>query len=350
MIAALLVALALAGCGGAGSSSTATKSAGSEVSFVVDGTTTYGTLTMPRHPAGHEVAAALLIPGSGPTDRDGNDTRLGLTADTLGLVAELLAEDGIASLRYDKYFSGRTGAGSFADDPASFTIAAQLHQAEAAYDFLAGRPGVDPGRLLIVGHSEGGMVALSLAGSVAAKPAGLALLEPQDLRHLDLVRIQADEHLAALVAEGSLAAGAGRADQAEVASAIARFREGAAVSRAELAPPVAALLAPELLTPDNAAFDRSHDRIVPAALAARVRPGTRVLFTDGTRDANVPPSTVGPLDRALVAAGTTGPGLTVLKGTDHLMHLASQPDSEAVLAPAAIAAIQAWAKPYSAPR
>jgi hypothetical protein len=43
-----------------------------EVVFTVDGTTTYGTLHVPVHHAGQRLRAALLLPGSGPTDRDGN--------------------------------------------------------------------------------------------------------------------------------------------------------------------------------------------------------------------------------------------------------------------------------------
>ena len=43
-----------------------------DVSFTVDGTKTYGTLEIPAHRSGQHLAAALLLAGSGPTDRDGN--------------------------------------------------------------------------------------------------------------------------------------------------------------------------------------------------------------------------------------------------------------------------------------
>jgi uncharacterized protein len=365
-LCALALGLAVAACGaGGGSSSAAATATGtttgtspaprparagreSEVSFEADGTKTYGTFELPVHHQG-PVAVALLIPGSGPTDRDGNDDRLGLHADTLGLLAELLAERGIASLRYDKYFAGKTGAGRFAADPAKFTVGAELDQALGAYEYMRGLPGVDPSRLLLVGHSEGGMVAMSVADRAAVAPAGLALLEPQDLRHLDLVRIQTEEHIGALMQAGELEPLVAGRDVRAVVAAIDRFRAGREVSEAELPPLVAELLAPELLTPDNAAFDRSHDRIVPAALARRLPRGTRVLVTEGTRDANVPLRTIGLLTAGLRKAGTTGPGLVVLHGTDHLLHLASQPDSEAVLAPAARAAVAAWAAPFASP-
>jgi hypothetical protein len=72
---------------------------------------------------------------------------------------------------------------------------------------------------------------------------------------------------------------------------------------------------------------------VPAAWAAKLPSSTRVLITDGTRDPNVPPSTIGPLARALRQADVAGPGFKLLQGTDHYMHLASQPDTQAVLPP-----------------
>jgi uncharacterized protein len=350
------VVAGMVGCGGGGSpSSPGGTDAGqggvparsAEVSFVIDGTTTYGTLEVPSRPGGGDLAAALLIPGSGPTDRDGDDPGMGFTPDTLAVIANLLAEDGIASLRYDKFFSGKTGAGRYADDPGAFTIGAELRQADAAYEFLARQPRVDPSRLLVVGHSEGGMVALHVADSAAPPPAGLALLEPQDLRHLTIVRLQTDEAIAARVKAGKVPAVQGLREAAKVVRAILAFRQGRQPSTAGMSPLVAKILTPELFTPANARFDRGHDAIVPAALAARVRPGTRVLVTDGTRDTNIPTDTLGPLTRALRAARTVGPGVVILKGTDHLMHLPGQAATEAVLAPAAIAAIRAWARPYA---
>src|SRR5690606_26762440 len=46
--------------------------------------------------------AALLVAGSGPTDRDGNSPLLPEPCDNLKLLAQALAGRGIASLRYDK--------------------------------------------------------------------------------------------------------------------------------------------------------------------------------------------------------------------------------------------------------
>ncbi|HEY3953811.1 MAG TPA: alpha/beta fold hydrolase [Streptosporangiaceae bacterium] len=320
----------------------------SSVSFVVDGTTTCGTLDIPVHRDGQRLAAALLIPGSGPTDRNGNDTRLGVTADTLRLIAGILARQGIMTFRYDKYFTGETGAGQFASDPGAITVTSFVRMAEAAYSFLRGQPQADPAKMLIAGHSEGGMIALAVAGSVTGKPAGLALLEPQDVRILDLINLQADEAINNAVAQGKLSVTDARSQGRLVSQAISQFRAGQQVSTTGMAPFLVRFLAGEILTPANARYERSNDEIYPPDLAARVKSGTRVLVTSGTRDPNVPPRTISPLVQALKEAGTTGPGLTLLQGTNHDMHLPGQPDSSPVLAPAVVAAIQQWAQPFAA--
>ncbi|MDE2139732.1 MAG: hypothetical protein KGJ17_04425 [Gammaproteobacteria bacterium] len=60
----------------------------------------HGTLELPAGKGPFPVA--LIIAGSGPTDRDGNDVQLGLDTDSYKLLAQALAQHGIASLRYDK--------------------------------------------------------------------------------------------------------------------------------------------------------------------------------------------------------------------------------------------------------
>jgi hypothetical protein len=314
----------------------------------VDGTTTYGTLEIPAHRSGQRLAAALLIPGSGPTDRNGNQVSSGATPDTLGLVAGILARQGIMTFRFDKYFTGQTGGGKYASDPAALTVTPYLRQAAAAYDFLRSRPQANPSKMLIAGHSEGAMFALWVANSVTGKPAGLALLEPQDVRILTLFQVQTDETINALAAQGTLTVPQARSNGRLVQQAISQFRAGQQVSTKGMAPGVVQFITPEILTPSVARFVRSNDMISPVVLAARLKSGTEVLVTDGTRDTKVPPSTISPLVRALKGASIAGPGLQMLQGTDHDMHLLSQPDTKPVLAPAAISAIQQWAQPFAA--
>src|SRR5262245_24748089 len=72
-----------------------------EVSFTGEGSLTlHGTLVLPPGAEGR-VPALLLLPGSGPTDRDGNQPPM-LVTDLLQQVADALASAGVASLRFDK--------------------------------------------------------------------------------------------------------------------------------------------------------------------------------------------------------------------------------------------------------
>ena len=318
-----------------------------DVSFVVGGTTTYGTLDIPAHPSGQRLAAALLLASSGPTDRNGNDAAVGLTPYILQLIAGELARMGIMSLRFDKYFSGQTGGGAFAANPSSIDLAAYIRQADAAYDFLRAQPETDTRQMLVVGHSEGGMYALLVAESVSPHPAGLALIEPQDERLLSLIQLQTDEQIDAAVSQGTLTAASGRRNAAGVQQAISQFRAGQPVDTSGLAPGVVQLITPELLSPVNTRYVRSDDAVYPPSVASRLASGTRVLITDGTADTNVPLSTIKPLASALTAAGATGPGLRVLDGVNHLLHLPGVSENTQVLAPSAVAALQDWARPYA---
>jgi hypothetical protein len=331
-----------------GSSAQPVAAVSRDVSFVVGGTTTHGTLDIPAHQPGQRLAAALLLAGSGPTDRNGNNVAAGVVPYTLQLIAGELAGMGIMSLRFDKYFAGQTGGGAFAADPSSIDLAAFIRQADAAYDFLRAQPAADARKMLVVGHSEGGMYALLVAQSVAPHPAGLALIEPQDERLLSLIQLQTDEQIEAAVSSGTLSAASGAQNMAGVRQAISEFRAGQPVNTGGLVPGVVQLITPELLSPANARYVRSDDAVYPPSVAARLARGTRVLITDGTADTNVPLSTIKPLVSALTAAGATGPGLRVLDGVNHFLHLPGVSINTQVLAPDAVAALQDWARPFAA--
>jgi hypothetical protein len=353
--AALVLLAACSGTAGTGSatsngtsSPTATGGASSrDVSFSVDGTTTYGTLEMPAHAAGRKLAAALLIPGSGPTDRDGNQPPHAMP-NTLRLIAEDLAGQGVISLRFDKYFSGKTGAGAFAGHPGTSTLQDFITQADAAYRFLSQQPGVDTRKLLVVGHSLGGMYALLIAESVTPRPAGLALMEPADQRMLDTIQVQIDELLNAQVAHGQLTTAAAKQNAALVGQAITDFRAGQPVSLAGIETPLLPVLESVIKSPSNDTYDRSDDLVYPPAVAAKLASGTRVLVTDGTADSKILPSTIGPLVTALHQAGTTGPGFRRLADVNHDL-FAGTATTGSSLDPQVTAALAAWAQPYASP-
>jgi hypothetical protein len=184
-----------------------------------------------------------------------------------------------------------------------------------------------------------------VAGSFSPRPAGLALVEPQDERFLSLIQLQTDEQLDAAVARSAITAATARQNAQSLQQAIAAFRAGQPVDTTGMLSSVVSLISPILLSPVNARYVRSDDAVYPPEVAARLARGTRVLVTEGTADQNVPPSTITPLVQALAAAGTTGPGLRMLDGVNHLLHPAGTPNDTQVLAPSAIAALQSWAHP-----
>ena len=171
-----------------------------ELCFDADGTATYGTLRVPAHREGQRLAAALLLPGSGPTDRNGDVPGLNVKPRTLLLIAEVLAQQGIMSLRFDKYFTGRTGAGAYAADPGRIDLDAFIRQAAAAYHVLGAHRETRPEALLIAGHSEGSLYALLASGHVRPYPAGIALIEPMAEQLLSTIELQATAELSAAVA------------------------------------------------------------------------------------------------------------------------------------------------------
>ncbi len=140
-----------------------------DVSFDSGGTTISGTFTEPGGPSG-PVAAALLIVGSGRTDRN-SDARLslGMTLRTgvTKAIAEALAAAGVSSLRYDK-----RGVGASGGDYYSAGIPQDFTDARAALGWLSARAGGLP--LLAIGHSEGTIYAARLAADGAV--AGAVLL------------------------------------------------------------------------------------------------------------------------------------------------------------------------------
>jgi pimeloyl-ACP methyl ester carboxylesterase len=130
------------------------------------GVTLRGVLWRPADVQG-PLPTALVIVGSGPTDRDGNAT-LGLASDCYRLLAEGLARRGVATLRYDKRGIG-------ASDPADEAKLTIDQYADDAVAWVARlRQEARVGKLTVIGHSEGGLVALLVAHKVALD--GLALV------------------------------------------------------------------------------------------------------------------------------------------------------------------------------
>ncbi|MFN2484101.1 MAG: alpha/beta hydrolase family protein [Candidatus Limnocylindria bacterium] len=144
-----------------------------ELRFTAGDVTLAGTLTLPDSSATQAAdrrgrpPGVLLLPSWYPRDRDGDLDRRGhprwfdsrrTERGLLARVAEALARQGVASLRYDKR-GCRASAGAW-EAADWFTL---VDDARDAIGFIRSRRELDLARTGIVGHGEGAAIALSVA-------------------------------------------------------------------------------------------------------------------------------------------------------------------------------------------
>lgn len=120
-----------------------------------------GTLELPEAGGKHRVV--LIIAGSGPTDRDGNNPMLPGRNDSLKQLAAALSEAGIASVRYDK--RGIAASRPAGPEESALRFETYVDDAAAWINKLKADPRF--ATPAIIGHSEG-----SLIGMLAAQQAG----------------------------------------------------------------------------------------------------------------------------------------------------------------------------------
>ncbi len=116
-----------------------------------------GTMTMPANDSSVRPPVVLLLPGSGPVDRDSNYRSMRF--DITRQLALAFAAAGIASLRYDKRGVGASSGG----DWRAVGLWELADDARSALTFLAARPEVDGRSIVVLGHSEGAIIATHLA-------------------------------------------------------------------------------------------------------------------------------------------------------------------------------------------
>jgi uncharacterized protein len=130
----------------------------------------------------------LLIAGSGSTDHDGNGPQV--KPATLKKLSEQLAARKIATLRYDK-----RGAGGWKPEfgrPEDFRFKDYVDDAAALVNYLRG--GGKFSKVILAGHSEGGLVAILTARRVPVDR--LVLVATAARRQGDLVKAQLEKTLA----------------------------------------------------------------------------------------------------------------------------------------------------------
>jgi uncharacterized protein len=128
---------------------------------------------------------ALLIAGSGSTDHDGNGPDI--KPATLKKLSEQLLARNIATLRYDK-----RGAGGWKPEfgrPEDFRFKDYVDDSASLVNYL--RSGGKFSRLVLVGHSEGGLVAILTARRVPVDR--LVLLVTAARRQGDLLKAQLEK-------------------------------------------------------------------------------------------------------------------------------------------------------------
>lgn len=302
-VSLLAAAVLLAGCSsssdGSGDSGGATGEwVDQDVSFVADGLTIHGTY---RHREGAAPGpAALLISESGPTDRNGDNAVVGPIGNMRQL-AEQLSDRGVASLRYDKVGTGKTGLGPYELHPTKVVSAVYTGGAKAAVRYLAEQSGTDRERLSVYAIGEGTVHAMSLAADGtpdAPRIHALGLLQPLPGRYLDIItnRVRAADPSPEALAKWQ--------------AAVEQIRTMGVVPT-DLPEGLSAIV-----NPGNVAAVVDTDRIDPVALAAKVPAATPVLLTCSDADSQADCANERPLIAALEHTELT---VAELKGVSHVL-------------------------------
>lgn len=274
-----------------------------------------GSLLLPA--AQGRVPVALIIAGSGPTDRDGNSAMLPGRNDSLRMLAQALAAAGIASVRYDKRGIGASAAAMQSESALRFET--YIDDAAAWIARLKADPRFS--RVAVIGHSEGALI-----GMVAVKQAGanafVSVAGPGAPLQSVLRRQLAGQLPAALNEENERILG--RLELGELAG--------------EVPPMLAALYRPSVQP-----YLVSQFRYLPAErIAALAIP---VLIVQGTTDTQV-----GVDDARALKAASAQARLEIVDGMNHVLKLVpagaaqlpSYGDPTLPLAPALVAAITSF--------
>lgn len=267
-----------------------------------------GTLTLPAGDVAipDETPVVLIVPGSGPTDRNGNSP-LGISAAPYALLAAALAERGIPSLRIDK--RGMFGSAGAVADVNDVTIADYGDDLLVWSQTLRERLPTRTGARCVVplGHSEGGLVALAALNRLP-DTCGLILASAPGRPLADVMRQQLRDN----------PANAPLLDEAE--AALASLERGERVETTAFHPALQQLFSPKVqgFLIDAFAYD-------PAALMAKTR--GPILVLQGLRDLQVSEA-----DAQRLAGAAPDVSLSLIPDVNHVLKVVSSDDTASNLA------------------
>lgn len=130
---------------------------GDTINIRVDGGVISGTLTMAKNAKG-KVPLVIIIAGSGPTDRNGNNP-YAISANSYSKLASALAENGVASYRYDKRLLGASSHFNASERDLVFNDF--VDDAVIITNFFKEKPNFS--EVVLIGHSEGSNIGLVAA-------------------------------------------------------------------------------------------------------------------------------------------------------------------------------------------
>ncbi len=253
-------------------------------------------------PASGQAPMVLIIPGSGPTDRDGNNP-LGVKASTYRLLAEGLAARDIGTVRIDK--RGMFGSSAAVADGNAVTIDDYVADVQAWIAVIRKQTGVSC--VWLLGHSEGGLVALAAAQKLP-DICGLVLIAAAGRPLGEVLRTQLRSNPAnAPVLDWAM-------------SAIDSLEAGNRVDVTGMHPALMPLFAPQVQGFLINAF--SYD---PAKLIAAV--SKPVLILQGKRDFQV-----GVADAERLKLAAPKAELVLLPNTNHVLKAVASDDKRANIA------------------
>ena len=133
--------------------------------------------------------AVLIVAGSGPTDRNGN-SGAGLNTFCYKMLGESLVEGGYAVMRYDKRAIG--GSPIPAEGVPNLVFEDFIADARTCVEYLRAE-GFE--RVIVAGHSEGGLIALQLAAEEACCLDGVVLLCAPGYNMAEILNFQLSQQL-----------------------------------------------------------------------------------------------------------------------------------------------------------